>query len=582
MNDSDLNSKQKIIEDSVVLLEAATPEVYRKNSFRISGLPIDSTTLAIAKQVEKLEKLKKYGGNTSGIEGPFTLNPAPGEDSIREALQKLRDPERRMVDELFWFWPHKLGQSKNDEALKALAAQDYKTARTAWIEQENMSSVSNVSMHNLAVLSHLYALDLEYIGESKNLSEKMIISRDKFWIDSLKRWKILLEHEGFWSRFTERIRQMEDPRLTTGTARRIRESLPLALLLINAVLAVKAAEAENMPEVERHLKIIKDSGFEEVVVQEALRRSVEPVRKRIKTLCKSAKDEDNEPEKAFQNAIYLITAAKPLFKILDAVLPKKHPTRECSHDEVALTGLSNIIFYANTSENWKKPVNLLNSFQELASSESARGRIQKNIEIFNSNNEYDLEFRTCFFCKGKASDNKLPENVKCIYCDDELELEEEERIKQIFQCPTCNNINDLSDNITAPSDADEVEVKMYGDVKNYGDRITWQYLTVKVPRCETCRKAHARIENFTWAGGILGGLLGLPGCIAITDDSGAWFGGIMLMAGLAAIGSGIGYLIGRSTTPKEIKSKTDYNKFSQINELLNRGWHFGEKPSEAN
>ena len=56
--------------------------------------------------------------------GPLSIKPPPSLDEIREAMQRLRDPEKRLVAEFLcflWFWPEGFGQSKSDTAIETLA-----------------------------------------------------------------------------------------------------------------------------------------------------------------------------------------------------------------------------------------------------------------------------------------------------------------------------------------------------------------------------------------------------------------------------------------------------------------------------
>ncbi|MDP2207469.1 MAG: hypothetical protein Q8K98_01675, partial [Bacteroidota bacterium] len=326
---------------SDALIESARPELYRMNAFRVTGLAVDATVRDISRQAERLRMMERLS-SVQGIMRALPLDPPPSQEAIREAMQRLRDPERRLVDEFFWFWPHQLGESKNDNALIALSNQDVKIAKDLWIKQENFQSEANVSMHNLAVLCHCIALDMEYLYHSKPASEeeKQILGQQ--WRETLKRWKVLLEHEGFWSRLAARIRELDDPRLTTGAARRMRTSLPLTILMINAQLALRAAERSDVNTTKRHLQLMnfwENNGVTNFVknkyvckncsgpvekqrnaqwwcssclknvqvveseaqsppflVKEALRRTLKPVFERIKTFCKMANEKYNADE----------------------------------------------------------------------------------------------------------------------------------------------------------------------------------------------------------------------------------------------------------------------------------------------
>ena len=68
--------------------------------------------------------------------GAFALNPPPSVDKIREAIARLKDPEKRLIDEFFWFWPDRFGESAKDPALQAVDQGDQNTAYQLWIERE--------------------------------------------------------------------------------------------------------------------------------------------------------------------------------------------------------------------------------------------------------------------------------------------------------------------------------------------------------------------------------------------------------------------------------------------------------------
>ena len=145
------------------LINAATRNLYRNNAFRITGLPIDATNREIAKHVEKLRMMAELGQTQTGNKCAFALNPSPTTDDIREAIQKLKDPEARVIDEFFWFWPAEFGKSQSDPAIQALAKNDSQTAHQIWRDEiKNNHTDGIVAKHNLAILWHLTSLESEH------------------------------------------------------------------------------------------------------------------------------------------------------------------------------------------------------------------------------------------------------------------------------------------------------------------------------------------------------------------------------------------------------------------------------------
>ncbi len=372
--------KKYISGESELLLEYARPDIYRKNAFRISGLSVLSTTAEIIRESKLIEMRSKFGSKDIQKESPFPLTPPPTQEEINNTLQKLKDPVKRIIDEFFWFWPYELEEGKNDEALKSLNKNDVNTAQRIWIEYENQMSVSNVSMHNLAVLSHLLALDCE-LNESTELTQKEKIRRDMDWKDAFKRWKVLLTHDGFWDRLADRIKLYNDPRLKTDTVSKMKDTLTVALLQINGILAVELAENNNDEEAKRHLNLIKTSGFDKFAIDKAIKRAIEPVKQRLKVICKSAEEEAEKNSRlAHIPAKRLIDSSSQLLRVFDILLLKDDPIREVVYDEVALSILTCQYKYRNKTEDYVTSLELLYGAEKIAKSEYNLKKIKDSIE----------------------------------------------------------------------------------------------------------------------------------------------------------------------------------------------------------
>ncbi len=536
----------KPVECWETLLQKATPGLYRGNAFRILELPSDASPRELSRRAEMLKMTEKYGNGAPRKPGPLALTPAPDEGVIRSALQRLHDPEQRLVDEFFWFWPAQLGESTKDPCLKALAEGKVQDAFNAWRRAEMNSSESNVSMHNIAVLTHLVALDHELDGRSQDRSAKQLEQRDKAWSLAFQRWKVLMEYEGFWSRWSARIRDFDDPRLTSGTARRFRNSLPVAILTINAQLAIQAAERGDKSEAERHAQIVRTSGFEAHAIGEAMRRAVAPSRERVKLACRKAEaDAEQTPRHGDEFAQRLLDQTRPLLQLLDFSLGPGHSTRDGAHDEVALSLLRCQILFGNQTEQWEASVSLLETALTFVVSQSARTRLEENLRIVKGNLEYQRTYQTCWFCQKRA-----------------------------------------------PVEASAIEVPMYGNVtKTYvynGYRLEWNKLRVKVPRCSQCKKAQVSSGKNAgigclagFAGAAVGAIIGLMGGAVGGEIAGAAVAGFLIVGFVGLI---VGSVIDESQLNarlKElgIKPESAKNEFPAVKEMLGKGWSFGEGPS---
>jgi len=502
-------------ERSDVLLAMATPDLYRHNPFRVTGLRVTATQREMARQADKLKMFEKLGTPPAAASLGLPLDPPPNIETIREAMERLRDPEKRLVDELFWIWPM---PGANDDALDYFNSGHVAKAADMWRREEDGPN-RDVARHNLAVLQHARLI------ESDSASEKE-------WKESLAHWLKLVNEGVFWSRIATRIAELDDPRLTTGTARRLRLTLPLALLSFNATLAVQAAERGDFDRAKRQRDIVLSSGFPQEAIDEALSSAVTSVRDRLQTLCKAADAEsDADPEHADKIVERLIEQTRPLRQVIIAVLPAGNPTRIGALDEVALKALGCQIVFGNKTEQWPVCADLLKKILEIAFSESARSRIQQSIDTVNKN----IEVSTCWFCgDGRA--------------------------------------------VTEAS----AEVKMYGNVQRtptwQGTRVTWNYGTVPVPRCANCKKVHKSSGDKPFALGCLGSLIGIGSCIAMAQNAhGDPFPVIIGL--LFIIISIVGGVIWNKSLLGGIKSESAKNQHPVVLEKRKNGWMFGERPA---
>ena len=171
-----MNNIQDIKETEFMpLLEMARTDLYRRNAFRLLGLPVDSTARDFSKRLQMVEMAAGTGmALAAGSASILPLEEGKDAQVVREAIHQITNPDLRLLHEFFWFWPHSLGQSRSDKALVALAQGEIEKAEIIWKEQESGVTESYVSTHNLAVLKHLTALDQEWQARDRKLSLESI------------------------------------------------------------------------------------------------------------------------------------------------------------------------------------------------------------------------------------------------------------------------------------------------------------------------------------------------------------------------------------------------------------------------
>lgn len=356
------------------LLDDTGPDLYLTNGFRVTGLPVGASSRDIRRRDERLRAMQKYGVGPDGAgAGILPLPRTPDEETRDRIVQRLRDPAKRLVDELFWFWP-----DGPDEAMAALRGGDVAAAERAWRGRSTA-----IARHNLAVLAHVRALDAADLDRA-------------LWDQALANWREVIADEAFWELFRERIIELDDARLSPATAHRVRRDLPAALLSINARLAVQAWRDDRPGDGRCHLEVISRSGFDQAVIGDVLRRAVRPERERVTALCEAAeRDSDTEPEHSGTTGDRLVDQTAPLLDTLDFALPGDDPTLSGAKDQVARQVMRCAVAYGNHTRDWWATLVLLRRARPIAATETARADIDRNLEVVQENATLGM----CWFCK---------------------------------------------------------------------------------------------------------------------------------------------------------------------------------------
>ncbi|WP_395745399.1 hypothetical protein [Prosthecobacter sp.] len=371
--------------DCQSLMEACTLELYQKSIFRITGLPVDATSKEVARQVQKLQMMEEMsGGGTPSTTAAFPLAPPPTTEQTREALARMKEPELRLVDEFFWYWPEKFGDSKNDPAIRALLSGDGQAAIDLWVDRENDGSI--VAKHNLAVMFHMFALD----WTNHHVAYEIDAGRDEkiksYWRDSFQRWEILADSDELWDVVKDRVRSLEDEALTTGFVRRMRRVLPQALDRVNAEAALKLAEQGQMDWAKFHVDFMRETNQGLDDVDSTAELVLAPTRRRIDQRLQAAQSKSEEtPDQGTQLASELMNAATPLMGIYDLFHGKEAHQRNDLFDGVAETVADLLVAYQKATGDDQSFVKLLKQALQFASGMQIRERLMRNIAIGENN-----------------------------------------------------------------------------------------------------------------------------------------------------------------------------------------------------
>jgi hypothetical protein len=357
------------------LLGMAQPGLFRQNAFRIVGLLADASDSAIRKQAERLQFQVRHGGNAGQSVGPLPLDAEPLTELVPEAIQRLRDPERRFFEEFFWFWPQP-GREKNDAAIAALSNRDVDAAVEIWSGEVGRADDGGRACHNLAVMFHTLALDVEHARQFETISAKLRKVQYSYWQKGLSQWQGLLSDERFWNILNLRVAELNDPRLTNETGRQLRSALPVILLLISAQLAASASERGAIAEAQQYRRLMQDSGFATEVVEDACGRAALQIRKEISVLCRAAEqDATAQPANADEGVRRLLKQSRSLLAAIDVLLATESAIGNEARDEVADAATNCLLLYSEGAGSWKIALELLDLTRPCAVSLAVRERI---------------------------------------------------------------------------------------------------------------------------------------------------------------------------------------------------------------
>ena len=364
------------------LLEAATKDLFRKNAFRLLGLRVDATAREVSKQGVKMKQMEELGMGNSTQAAAFPLSPPPSQDDLRAAIQRLQDPEKRLVDEFFWFWPEQFGRSNLDPAIEALQAGDSATALKIWTLRVSDPGHGIAALHNIAVLWHMTALESEPRTVACEPGDDSRARLNGFWTDALRRWERLIKDEMFWETLHDRVRQINDPRLTSGFVRRFRISLPESIAKINGELALRNAEAGQPGLAAAHASLMRETNRGILDVETAAQRVLASASHRLKELLVTAQRcSAANPADGAGAALELARQATRALPFFDLICGANSRFRIDLFDEVAAACNRIQLAYDQKTRDEKRCIEILQMVLPFTTFASLRQPIEKNIGI---------------------------------------------------------------------------------------------------------------------------------------------------------------------------------------------------------
>lgn len=311
-------------------------DLFRRNAFRVTGLPTDATPRQVRRARE--ESRNAYYVPPDLPDAP--LPPSFDEAELRAGFEVLQDPVARLVHELLW-----VDDGADDElatAVVRLCRAVEGTSRDGVVEEGAWED----------------------------------------WRVGLTAWASGIGSTETSLRTRHRAEAADDPRLTVGAARELRRQLAQHVIEVAAGFA--ARQVRTSPDrAGRMVRMLHYAGFDAGEVPRALRSVARPLLAEVKEACEVVGADAGLPA-----AHALLAATREPLRLLEALLGSD-ALLDARRDDVALKVSDLVLTYGGDHveeiRRGRGPVNemigLLESARALASA-SAQGQVDEGLGLF--------------------------------------------------------------------------------------------------------------------------------------------------------------------------------------------------------
>ncbi|WP_367127971.1 septum formation family protein [Saccharothrix sp. HUAS TT1] len=280
------------------LAEAATPRLYRRNAFRVTGLPTDADRPTARRLRNKVTSMLEVGADVD-LGHDLDVDAA---EVARAFDLVLGDPRRRLVDELFWLW-------------------DTGSATCGCAQSVHRD-------HDEAVRAHSRALDLEARDE---LTDDELDELEQLWPEAGRLWGRALRRAAFWDHVRHRVAALDDRQLDESVVDLLRDEMPVVLLAPLVQLAA-AADADRGWLADRVREWPAPAGL----ADDLLERAAEPLYEEVRAHLKDASDELAADDPAAAAAIVSDVVLDLLDQLDDLAPPDRHRRTASIRDDTAI------------------------------------------------------------------------------------------------------------------------------------------------------------------------------------------------------------------------------------------------------
>lgn len=371
--------------------------IYRTNGFRILGLDITSKDRKISNRMSRIERYKNKNGfnDTEHLKGVFenskmdfllTVSPEPTFMEYQQANNRLRDVKLRLIDEIFWLWPKSFDSDLDEEVVEFLKENNYNKAISYWGDSSSSGTMNMTSIHNLAVLHHVRALDGFIDGKgNKKLFEDLN--------SALNYWSQVCDSDNFKNFVKQRVESLNNPILDEEFVDELFNNLPNDLLNINYLLINKLLSSSNVGKrkvdyVSKFIDSTQNSPFDKSIISSILSKISRKIDNLIdenkKTFEASFQSTENMDEK-FSILFDHFDKVMPYLSILhnsltDDIISNKLLNNTCNYLYNKIPGTTELVLLRLISEeNFEKFIESLENLKEYTTDINLKNKIDSDL-----------------------------------------------------------------------------------------------------------------------------------------------------------------------------------------------------------
>lgn len=292
------------------------------------------------------------------------------EDAVKDALQRLQAPKKRIKEYFFWF---QIADSVDEEVLGLLKKKDYVNAIRAWENvSEGQSTKAFFYKKNLAIL---YCLGLS-------------VEDDKDYLhSSLVAWKELVDSDKFWASFSK-VYKLHDEQ--TASEDIISDFKKHVVEYLSDIYTELHHTHKNSDYVNEFQKIFSVKG--EKIERSVLGPAYQAINQAVEGLEKMEVSKDSTFDKGESENIkrLVATVQQELNKLIDLGLYDDSQTK-IMRDRSANALRSIVLDLHNNLSELDKSQGLLEVAIKLAGTESLKNKLQGELEQIQKNIADDAE-----------------------------------------------------------------------------------------------------------------------------------------------------------------------------------------------